>query len=255
MKKFFVLCCILTTMFCFSTNVLAEDGKYTTAGELYASWGDEIPEYICGVWSTDGGANNVTFGIQNNDIGEAGKIEILELVENDSTASFQYQKYTRRELLEVQNGVMKYCSEDTGIISTSLNEQGNSVIIGVDSQKMDNEETKKILSELISQYGDAVELDSTSVPDLYHYGDTQISKSTSHLYLSIIVVFIFSMLVFFMLWFQNRRIMVMQTVTGENIHTGHRYSTKEIESMIKESEMTYPAEMDKKIIQKIKEVK
>ena len=45
-----------------SVAVSAEEAKYNTAGDLYEAWCDNLPDYICGVWSTDGGTNNYKGG-------------------------------------------------------------------------------------------------------------------------------------------------------------------------------------------------
>ena len=59
MKKIFTL--ILTIVFICSCSIIASaaESKYNTAGELYEAWCENLPDYICGVWSTDGGANNL----------------------------------------------------------------------------------------------------------------------------------------------------------------------------------------------------
>ena len=60
-------------IFSFTINVCAAEAQYSTAGDLYEAWYDDLPDYVCGVWSTEGGTINLTFGIQNNASGNAGK--------------------------------------------------------------------------------------------------------------------------------------------------------------------------------------
>ena len=50
-----------------STERTAE-GKYVTMGDLYQAWGgyEGYPDYICGVWSTDGGSASVLI-VKNNE--------------------------------------------------------------------------------------------------------------------------------------------------------------------------------------------
>ena len=64
MKKLFALILAVVLICSCSIIVSAEEAKYNTAGELYEAWYENLPDYICGVWSTDGGTNNLTFGIQ-----------------------------------------------------------------------------------------------------------------------------------------------------------------------------------------------
>ena len=46
-----------------SVPVFAAD-EYASAEELYKAWYLDLPDYITGVWSTDGGSYNLTFGIR-----------------------------------------------------------------------------------------------------------------------------------------------------------------------------------------------
>ena len=71
MKKFVTFLFAILLICSCSVIASAEEGKYDTAGDLYEAWYETLPDYICGVWSTDGGASNLTFGIQNTELGKS----------------------------------------------------------------------------------------------------------------------------------------------------------------------------------------
>ena len=85
-----------------------DEGKYATMGELYQAWGgyEGYPDYICGVWSTDGGMSNMTVAVTKDKAGERGKEEILSLLENPNSVTFTYQSYSYQELQEVNEAVV-----------------------------------------------------------------------------------------------------------------------------------------------------
>ena len=93
MRKGFALMISVFLIFSCTVSVCAAEAQYSTAGDLYEAWCSNLPDYFCGVWSTDGGTTNLTFGIQNNASGNAGKQKILELIENDSSVTFVYQGF------------------------------------------------------------------------------------------------------------------------------------------------------------------
>ena len=99
MKKFLILIFSVLFVFSYAISVSAEEARYRNAGELYEAWAENLPDYICGIWSIDGGTTNLTFGIQNNEAGDTGKQRMLDLIENDSSITFVYQEYSRNYLL------------------------------------------------------------------------------------------------------------------------------------------------------------
>lgn len=137
------------------------DGQYATAGELYQAWAEELPDYICGVWSTDGGTSRLTFGIQENAAGSAGKQEILALIRDDSTVSFVYQKHSRNHLIRIQDALGEYLQQDLGLISAGLNEIENQIDLAIYEKRRDDPATKALVAELTDQYGDAIAIEYT----------------------------------------------------------------------------------------------
>lgn len=161
MKKLFALILAVVLICSCSIIVSAEEAKYNTAGELYEAWYENLPDYICGVWSTDGGTNNLTFGIQNNAAGNAGKQEMLDLVKNNSTLTFVYQEYSRNYLLQIQREIDEYMKKELGLISTALNEQNNCIELGILKERKDDVATQDMIKEITDRYGNAVTVEYT----------------------------------------------------------------------------------------------
>lgn len=139
--------------------VSAEGAPYKTAGELYQAWCDgsaQQPDYICGVWSSDGGFDNLTFGIQNTDEGNLGKQEMLDLIEDDSSVSFEYQKYSVNYLNQINDEILPYFEQDVGLISLGVYVMENHVGVEILESRKKDAETKSFVKELEAKYGDAV---------------------------------------------------------------------------------------------------
>lgn len=156
MKKIMVFMLTMMLISSCSMIALAEDPKYSTAGELYQAWYEDLPDYICGVWSTDGSSDNLTFGIQNNEAGNVGKREMLELVENDETITFVYQTFSRNYLSQVQEELLPYFEKDCGLVSTALDDQNNYIELGILEERRDDENTKEMIEDIVEEYGEAV---------------------------------------------------------------------------------------------------
>ena len=66
MKRFLMLAMCLILLCSFPGRAAAvETALYENAGELYEAWvsGNCLPDYITAVISTDGGTDNLTFGL------------------------------------------------------------------------------------------------------------------------------------------------------------------------------------------------
>ena len=208
MKKLFALILAVVLICSCSIIVSAEEAKYNTAGELYEAWYENLPDYICGVWSTDGGTNNLTFGIQNNAAGNAGKQEMLDLVKNNSTLTFVYQEYSRNYLLQIQREIDEYMKKELGLISTALNEQNNCIELGILKERKDDVATQDMIKEITDRYGNAVTVEYTDA--IYALTTDMNGLWTSQhiiLIMGIVVVFLAGM--FFV--FQKRNVLLLQT--------------------------------------------
>ena len=152
-------------------------GKYTTMGDLYQAWGgyEGYPDYICGVWSTDGGMSNMTVAVTKDEAGERGKEEILSLLESPDSVTFTYQSYSYLELQEVNEAIVeRMIAGDNAIVACGIYEMENKVHVSVLETAEDAEETAQ---ELVKTYGDKVTVefgamlfDTTTMEETYDRG-------------------------------------------------------------------------------------
>lgn len=131
------------------------DGKYATMGDLYQAWGGYVgyPDYICGVWSTDGGMTSMTVAVTDDEAGEEGRQEILSMLVNPNTVTFTTQKYSYRELQQVMEEITARMGGDSPIIACGVYEMENAVHVTVNKDHQDAEDT---MARLTAQYGDLV---------------------------------------------------------------------------------------------------
>ena len=133
-----------------------DEGKYATMGELYQAWGgyEGYPDYICGVWSTDGGMSNMTVAVTKDKAGERGKEEILSLLENPNSVTFTYQSYSYQELQEVNEAIVsRMMAGDQSIVACGIYEMENKVHVSVLETA---ENAKETAQALVKTYGDKV---------------------------------------------------------------------------------------------------
>lgn len=152
-------------------------GKYTTMGDLYQAWGgyEGYPDYICGVWSTDGGMSNMTVAVTKDEAGERGKEEIISLLESPDSVTFTYQSYSYLELQEVNEAIVeRMIAGDNAIVACGIYEMENKVHVSVLETAEDAEETAQ---ELVKTYGDKVTVelgamlfDTTTMEETYDRG-------------------------------------------------------------------------------------
>ena len=140
---------------------------YATMGDLYQAWGGYAgyPDYVCGVWSTDGGMINMTVAVTDDKAGEQGKEEILSLLANPETVTFTTHKYSYRELLIVNNEIVaQMMVGGSSIVACGIYEMENKDHVSV-LETAENAET--IARELSAKYGDKlmVELGSELILD------------------------------------------------------------------------------------------
>jgi len=248
MKKLFAL--ILAVVLICSSSIIAsaEEAKYNTAGELYEAWSENLPDYICGVWSTDGGTNNLTFGIQNNAAGNAGKQEMLDLVKNNSTLTFVYQEYSRNYLLQIQREIDEYMKKELGLISTALNEQNNCIELGILKERKDDVATQDMIKEITDRYGNAVTVEYT---DAIYALTTDMNGlwTSQHIILIMGIVVVCLAGIFFV--FQKRNVLLLQTNNGATVSTATSPSTKEVEDLVRKTQYDIPSELDQRIMNEI----
>lgn len=168
MKKVFVmllslLCALQLTLFASAA------AQYSTAWDLYQAWmsaqpdwrQNPYPEYVCGVWSTDGGTNNLTIAVTKDEAGEAGMAEILELIENDDSVTFTYQSHSYAELLAARLEIESHFHEDNGMHSIGIYEMENQIFVGIDET---NPNAEAFIKDLLKIYGDMVCIELSTGP-------------------------------------------------------------------------------------------
>ena len=135
--------------------------QFANAGELFQYWQESrpnhesspYPDYICGVWSSDGSMENLTFAVTKDEVGEAGKEEILSLIRDKPTASFTYQSYPYAELLAIQLDLQQRLGTETGTYGIGIYEMDN--VIRIDYDKT-NENSEAFIKECFSRFDNRV---------------------------------------------------------------------------------------------------
>lgn len=159
MKKISII--ILIVLLLFTTTVSAQE-QFDSAGDLWQHWqmnaGDyysnsPYPDGISGAWSTDGGMTNLTFGITDNEEGEAAKNAVLSQIMDKDTASFVYHKFSYRELWEVRLEIEKSLGTDNGMVGIGIYENENRIHIDMDK---DHKATQNTVKELSKKYPEMV---------------------------------------------------------------------------------------------------
>ena len=186
MKGFFAIFLSLTCLMAVFCPVFAAetctvppvdgDGKYANMGDLYQAWGgyEGYPDYICGVWSNDGGMENLTVAVTGDEAGEQGKKEILSLLKDPASVTFTTQEYSYAQLRQVMEEIELQMGGDSPIIACGVYEMDNTVHVTLFENA---ENAEAVAGELVKAYGDrvAVELGQTVMTHtiLKELGDEQ----------------------------------------------------------------------------------
>ena len=165
MKRILLLAMSLILLFSFPLRAAAEEtGIYENAGALYEAWvsGDCVPDYITAVISTDGGTDNLTFGLVEGEAGERGCQEILDLVRDDDSITIMYQTYSRNELYRIQDEIVnEYFAQDLGLVTAGVYEGANKIILEVKTDYAENVDTLQMIRDVTDRYGDRVSFSFT----------------------------------------------------------------------------------------------
>ena len=255
MRKGFALLISLFLIFSCTVSVCAAEAQYSTAGDLYEAWCSNLPDYICGVWSTDGGTTNLTFGIQNNASGNAGKQKILELIENDSSVTFVYQEFSRNYLLQMQKEIDGYFEKDLGLISTGLDDINNCIVLGIYIERKDNADTQNMIDEITAKYGKAVSVEYTDQL-IFTVGENEPNYAWLALtkqppmFMSMIMMILLMIGVVFVIAIR-RKMLILQTNHGTTVATTLPPSAKDVEDMVKQSNYSVPSDLRQKVMDMI----
>lgn len=147
-----------------SILLTADNVKFEYFSELYDYWyktaeGDvPYPDYVCGVWSTDGGMDKLTVALVTGEKGQKGKEEILSQITNHDSVVFDYKPYTYMELNEVKEKLAAQLVEmtDRGIVSSwgiGVYERENVVHIDIDTTIS---EVQALIDDCDEKYGNMV---------------------------------------------------------------------------------------------------
>lgn len=255
MRKLVVLILLICTC---TVSVSAAQAQYAVAGELYEAWCDDLPDYICGVWSTDGGLANLTFGIQNTEEGNAGKQQMLELIANDSSVTFVYQKFSRNYLLGLQEEIDGYFERDMGLVSTGLDDLNNCIVLGILEERKDDAYTQSMIAEIMEKYGEAVSVEYTTAPVAVSLE----VEGTSYLWLSpqaqpMLFFPVAVMLLLFGVGLAvaiRRKKLLLQSGNGAAVSMAP-LSSREVENMVKQSVHGVPSDLKQRVMKSIEEDK
>ena len=261
MKKIYILMICVVLMFSVSVPVFAAD-EYANAGELYQAWYGDLPDYITGVWSTDGSYHHLTFGIRADADVKAVKKEILSLVRDDKSVSFAVQKYSYNELKAINDELLAYFPSpendtDYGLVSMGVYEMENMVHIGILEARKDDPVTVAFIKEITEKYGDAVRITYSGnyATTLEQLGTEKPDTSSPAVWFSITAAMLFVLTGILVYGKKRQSTLVLQTAGGAAVTANEPLSVKEVETMIRDSGETVPDALTQKIMQKIDNAK
>lgn len=234
---------------------------FETAGDLAASWREDYPAYITGVWLSGEGENCLTFGITMDDAGRAGAKEILEQVADDTTVSFAWQKYPLVFLYAVQEDVEGWLHEDVGFRAVGVYFPANRVEVDVSMDRLDDPATAAAIQTLTERYGDAVYFEFTTWEYRFVEGTQEVQPKLiaaaprQHqmmmlYFLSAVCVMLLGTLL--LAEYRRRRLLVLLTGNGTAVTRG-KVSRQAIESAVRKSAAAPSPETEDAIFRKIQE--
>ena len=261
MKKICILMICVVLMFSVSVPVFAAD-EYANADELYQAWYGNLPDYITGVWSTDGSQYNLTFGIRADADVKAVKKEILALVKDDKSVSFAVQKYSYNELKAINDELLAYFlspenDADYGLVSMGVYEMENMVQIEILEARKDDPVTVAFVKEITEKYGDAVRIayGENYVHTTIGIDSTIPDASSPEVWFTIAAAGILCFTGVLVYVKKKQSAVVLQTAGGAAVTASEPLSIKEVESMVRDSGETVPDSLTQKIMQKIDNTK
>lgn len=230
---------IMIFSLCFATALAAAD-QYADAEELFQHWETAgYPAYVCGVWTEDNGKTLIV-SVLDSEEGEAGKREILELIADDSSVSFEYGKYSKNDLLRAQNEI-NTAFPGKGVMSTALSEKENLIIVGVDMENA-SDELSDLTDSLSDRYGDRIMIVQGEEVFLTSGGEP------SYRFAYFAALFTFAALITVMILAKNRRrVMAVQTNTGDIAAASDKLTKKQVEKLIKAAGSVPSKELDRRI--------
>lgn len=262
MKKMILLALALVLTLSFSLRAYADEGIYENAGDLYEAWvtRNQVPDYITAVISTDGGTDNLTFGVLEGEAGIAGQQEIYDLVRDDASVTIIYQTYSRNALYAIQEKLVDaYFGKDLGLVTGGVYEGINKIVFEIKSDYAENPDTLTMIDAVTAEYGNAVE---------FRFTDSVIQFTTTETIVNppVLVVrnpvkpatpvfFAFALcaaMLLYMTWMQLRRRRIAALTPFGSIATEEQtVTTRELESAIRNTQPTPPRHLENRIMESI----
>ena len=234
---------------------------FPTLFDLFQHWcTDGYPDYVTGIWSTDGSSTRLTVGVTNDAAGEAGKQEILDLVEDDASITFTTQTYTHSYLQQIQDELLPYFEQDLGLVATGLYDRENYIGVEILTAKAEEDATVNFIADLKDKYGDAI---SVSYAEGYATTTDEIGLSTPLspsnggkpsfsplLAAGLIGIPLLIFGTYFAL--RKRLVPVLQTNAGGTVTQTGKLSAKKVEEIVKDSSLTVSKDVDERVMEEIK---
>ena len=269
MKRIAVLAMCLLMLWACTVTAFAEDGGiYETARQLADAWHSQggVPDYISGLWSTDGSRKNLTFGVVKGEAGEAGRQEILDLVKDDSTVTIVYQTYSRNYLWQIQNTIVHaYFEKGLGLVTAGVREHENKLYLEVHTDFAENADTLAMIRQVTEQYGEAVCFSYVDTyPQLVEYtGETpplvptrpvlgmMKPQNPSFPFVLVVTFCVMVLSCFFLVDIRRRRILLLASDGTPVVVDERPASKKEIEETIRKAEVNPSAALDDRVMHSI----
>lgn len=254
-------------------NISRAEKSFVNMGELFQYWhetdkdGNPYPDYVCGVWSTDGGMDNLTVAVTKDEKGETGKNEILELIEDDTSVTFTYASYSFAELFAVNEEILPLMGDSTGVIGLGIYEMENVVHALIDTS---NPNSEGFMEKCFKQYGDMIRFEHSSGFFTESFDDMAggidiggasvteagaalttgaVETETSDNTLLICIISVFAVLIIGCTVLGIRSVAVRQTTAG-NVTEGTALTKKKTEELIKNTLEEPQSDMFSKIMEK-----
>ncbi len=255
MRKIVCILLFLLISVC-SVTAFAEEAVFETAGDLYQYWeeNDAYPDYVSGVWSTDGGITNLTIGVLDTEEGNAGKAKILALVKNNATVTFAYGARSYNELTDVMDRLMPYFEQDRGLVSGGVDVMTGTVRLGIHEERKDDPETIAMLEEMRQTFGDVFTVEYTGL--VYTLVDTEVAVDAvtytdPRVFFAVAAAVVLLAALTTALVLKKRQMAVVQTSTGETVEADARLTKSEVEYAVKNDAEAPSDALKQRVLDKI----
>ncbi len=248
----FLLCALCVPVF-------AETAAFARAWELFEYWeiNDAYPDYVSGVWSTYGGVDHLTIGVLDTEEGNAGKEEILALIEDDTTVSFAYGAVSYKYLTDVMEQLGPYFEKGLGLSYGGVDVMAGKISLGILEERQNDPATLAMLEEMRQRFGADVFTVEYTDSFVFTYDTTAnalpavaVHSGSRMVWLIAGIVLLLAMLTA-VLVIKKRQQAALQTSTGETVTADQPLSVREVEDAVRQAQLDVPVDLDKKIFEAI----